>query len=205
MTTIYLINNGLTMNNLIFDNTETLESKREKRILSIEGEEESKALAQSKILQTVNEIYTSNYVMSIATAKYLACELGLDINIKKELGERIIGNLGDKKIRMVNEMQENDFNYKLNGGESLNDVKRRMLKVINTILEKEEDKTIALFTHNVAITSLLTEYCEKGFNLDNRLILNYHDDSIIDGAWDGIKVIELIFDKQKLIDIKRRK
>ena len=33
MTTIYLINNGLTINNLIFDNTESLESKREKRIL----------------------------------------------------------------------------------------------------------------------------------------------------------------------------
>ncbi len=205
MTTIYLINNGLTMNNLIFDNTESLESKREKRILSIEGEEESRKLAQNKDLQKVNEIYTSNYVMSIATAKYLAKELELDINIKKDLGERIIGNLGDKKIRMVNEMQENDFDYKLNGGESLNEVKRRMLKFIRTLLEKEEDKTIALFTHNVAITSLLTEYCEKGFNLDNRLILNYHDDAIIDGAWDGIRVIELIFDKKNLISIKRKK
>ncbi len=205
MTTIYLINNGLTMNNLIFDNTESLESKREKRILSIEGEEESKKLAQSKTLQSVNEIYTSNYVMSIATAKYLAKELELDINIKRELGERIIGNLGDKKIRMVNEMQENDFDYKLNGGESLNEVKRRMLKFIRNLLEKEENKTIALFTHNVAITSLLTEYCEKGFNLDNRLILNYQDDAIIDGAWDGIRVIELIFDKRNLISIKRVK
>ena len=205
MTTIYLINNGLTMNNLIFDNTESLESKREKRILSIEGEEESRKLAQNKDLQKVNEIYTSNYVMSIATAKYLAKELELDINIKKDLGERIIGNLGDKKIRMVNEMQENDFDYKLNGGESLNEVKRRMLKFIRALLEKEEDKTIALFTHNVAITSLLTEYCEKGFNLDNRLILNYHDDAIIDGAWDGIRVIELIFDKKNLISIKRKK
>ena len=102
-------------------------------------------------------------------------------------------------------MQENDFNYKLNGGESLNEVKRRMLKFLHTLLNQEENKTIALFTHNVAITSLLTEYCEKGFNLDNRLILNYHDDAIIDGAWDGIRVIELVFDKQKLISIKRKK
>ncbi len=205
MTTIYLINNGLTMNNLNFDNNETLESKREKRILSIEGEEESRKLINTEYLQYINKIYTSNYVMAIGTAKYLANFLDLQINIKKELGERVIGTLGDKKIRFVNESQENDFDYKLNGGESLNDVKKRMLKFINNILINEENRTIALFTHNVAITSLLTEYCEKGFNLDNRLILNYNEDSIIDGAWDGIRIIELTFDKKRLINIKRKK
>ena len=205
MTTIYLINNGLTMNNLNFDNNETLESKREKRILSIEGEEESRKLINTEYLQYINKIYTSNYVMAIGTAKYLANFLDLQINIKKELGERVIGALGDKKIRFVNESQENDFDYKLNGGESLNDVKKRMLKFINNILINEENRTIALFTHNVAITSLLTEYCEKGFNLDNRLILNYNEDSIIDGAWDGIRIIELTFDKKRLINIKRKK
>ncbi len=205
MTTIYLINNALTMNNLAFPETESLISKREKRILSIEGEEESKNIAKLEYLQKVNSIYTSNYVMSMGTAKYLAQKLELEINIKSELGERVLGNLGDKKIRVVQEMQENDFNYKLNGGESLNEVKRRMLKFIKNLLLEEEDKSIALFTHNVAITSLLSEYCNKGFNLDNRLILNYEEEAIVDGAWDGIRIIELVFDKDKLVSIKRRK
>ena len=205
MTTIYLINNALTMNNLAFPETESLISKREKRILSIEGEEESKNIAKLEYLQKVNSIYTSNYVMSMGTAKYLAQKLELDINIKSELGERVLGNLGDKKIRVVQELQENDFNYKLNGGESLNEVKRRMLKFIKNLLLEEEDKSIALFTHNVAITSLLSEYCNKGFNLDNRLILNYEEEAIVDGAWDGIRIIELVFDKDKLVSIKRKK
>ncbi len=205
MTTIYLINNGLTMNNLVFPETESLERKREKRLLSIEGEEESKNLVKLKYLQKVNAIYTSNYVMSIGSSKYLASSLGLDINIRSLLGERVLGYLGDKKIRMVNEMQENDFDYKLNGGESLNDVKKRMTKVINNILETEEDKNIAIFTHNVAITSFLSEYCEKGFNLDNRLILNYEDEAIVDGAWDGIRIIEMVFQKKELESISRKK
>ena len=205
MTTIYLINNSLTMNNIMFPAKESLEQKREKRILSIEGEEESKRLANLDYLQNVQAIYSSSYVMSIATAKYLAKHLELDIHIKSEIGERVIGNLGDKKIRMISELQENDFNYKLSGGESLNEVKSRMVRFIKQILEKHEDKSMALFTHNVAITCLLSEWCKKGFNLDNRLILNYKEEAIIDGAWDGINVIELVFDGKELVSIKRKK
>ena len=205
MTTIYLINNSLTMNNLSFPDKESLEQKREKRILSIEGEEESRRLANNKDLQNVQEIYSSSYVMSIATAKYLARKLEEEIQIVSEIGERVLGNLGDKRIRMVNELQENDFDYKLQGGESLNEVKRRMVRFLSSLLEKHCDKTIALFTHNVAITCLLSNWCTKGFNLDNRLILNYQDEAIIDGAWDGINIIELIFDGKELVSIKRKK
>jgi len=205
LTTIYLINNGLTMNNLMFDSREPLKNKREKRILSIEGEHESELLCNLPYLEKINLIYSSNYVMSIGTAKYLAKKQGIEINITKEIGERVLGELGTKKIRMVSEMQENDFNYKLSGGESLNNVKTRMLNFLNKVLKEDEDKNIAIFTHNVAITSLLSEYCEKGFNLDNRLILNYHNRAIIDGAWDGITIIELTFDSEELVDIIRKK
>ncbi len=203
MTTVYLVNNGYTLNNLNFSSNESLSSRREKRILSIEGEEASKSLASSNIFNDVNRIYASNYVMALETAKYLASNLELDINIKDELGEREIGFLGDKKIRMVQEMQENDFNYKLNGGESLNDVKRRALKFLKEVLVTDKDLKIVMFTHNVLITSLLSTYCEIGFNLDNRLILNYHDEAIIDGSWEGIKVFALTFDNEELLDIKR--
>ena len=192
------------MNNLPFPERESLEMKREKRILSILGEEESRKLANNEDFKKVQYIYTSSYVMSIGTAKYLAQKLELDIFIRTELGERIIGSLGDKKIRMITELQENDFDYKLPGGESLNDVKKRMVRFVREVLNKHEDKTIALFTHNVAITCLLSEWCTKGFNLDNRLILNYQDEAIIDGAWDGIDVIELIFDGRELVSIKRK-
>ena len=205
MTTIYLINNSLTMNNLSFPGQDSLEEWREKRILSIEGEEASKKLASEKALQTVQFIYTSPFVMSIGTAKYLAQKLELEISIRREIGERILGNLGDKKIRMITEIQENDFDYRLNGGESLNDVKKRMVRFVNRLLEEHADKTIALFTHNVAITCLLSNWCTKGFNLDNRLILNYHEEAIIDGAWDGINMIEMVFDDHELVSIKRKK
>ena len=205
MTTIYLINNSLTINNLNFPNKDSLENKREKRILSIQGEKEAADLALNSAFETVNAIYASPYVMSIGTAKYLAQRLEIDIIISELIGEQVLGNLGDKKIRMVREAQENNFDYKLSGGESLNDVKKRMLKFMDMILNKYEGKTIAVFTHNVAITSFLSNYCDKGFNLDNRLILNYQEEAIVDGTWDGISVIELNYQNKKITNIKRRK
>ncbi len=203
MTTIYLINNSLTMNNLNFDIKESIAKRREKRILSIEGEEESAKLPTYNYLKNVNVIYSSPFVMSLGTAKYLAKSLGLDININYDIGERVLGELGDRKIRMVSEMQENDFDYKLYKGESLNEVKARMLYFIHKVLKDDEDKTVAVFTHNVAITCLLSEYCTKGFNLDNRLILNYENEAIVDGAWDGINIIKLVFDNKELVSITR--
>lgn len=205
MTTIYLINNSYTMNNLAFPDRDSLEQKREKRILSIEGEEASRKLASNKDLQGVQVIFASPFVMSIGTAKYLAQKLELDMQIKVEIGERVLGKLGDKKIRMISEIQENDFDYKLSGGESLNEVKNRMVRFVDKLLMQYPDKTMALFTHNVAITCLLSNWCSKGFNLDNRLILNYQDEAVIDGAWDGINIIELVFDGKELVSIKRKK
>lgn len=205
MTSIYLINNSYTINNLNYDSNESLELKREKRLLSIEGEKESEKLVKLPFLENINVIYSSPYVMSIGTAKYLAYYLGIEIFVNSKIGERILGDIGSRKIRMVREMQENDFDYRLSGGESLNDVKRRMLNFLREILRQDEDKNIAIFTHDVAITCLLSEFCLKGFNLDNRLILNYNDDAIIDGAWDGVNIIEMQFDKKELVSIKRKK
>ena len=204
MTTIYLINNSLTMN-VFFPLNESLREKREKRLLSIEGEKESKMLADIPYLNKVSSIYTSSYVMSIGTAKYLAKKLEVEMQVCEELGERVIGNLGDKKIRMIQELQENDFSYKLSGGESLDEVRERMLRFLRKVLIKNDDKTVAFFTHNVAITCLLSKWCSKGFNLDNRLILNYQDKAIVDGAWDGISIIELVFQGNELVSIERKK
>ena len=70
MTTIYLINNTLTMNNLDYPD-DTLEQRRQKRILSIEGEKESEELVNIDYLKRTNVIYYSPYVMAVGTAKYI--------------------------------------------------------------------------------------------------------------------------------------
>lgn len=190
MTVIYLICNNELSTNLKINYNENLELKREKRTLNIEGVENSKLIANLDCLKNVQMILASNYVSAIESSRYLADKLSLDIEVTKILAERKIGDL-NTNASLFREMQEHNFNYKLNNGESLNECKNRLLKIINKI--KNLDKEIAVFTHHVAIISLLSEYCEKGYNLDNHIILNYNDQPIIDGTKNSFDIFKLEF------------
>ncbi|MBR1413330.1 MAG: histidine phosphatase family protein [Bacilli bacterium] len=200
MTSIYLICNNDLSNNLKINYNDDIENKREKRILSVDGIENSKTIADLKCLENVEMILSSNYVSAMETSRYLANKLNLDIEVTKIFGERKVGTLNEN-MSLFREMQEHNFDYKLENGESLNDCRYRLLKMINKL--KECGKDVAIFTHHVAIISLLSLYCEKGFNLDNRLILNYNDNPIIDGTRTNFDVFKIDYENGQVTNIER--
>lgn len=203
MTTIYLVSNNCVLNNLIYNNDESLELKREKRPLSVEGESEAKKLASLEELESINVIYSSGYASAIATAKFIAEKLELNINVENKLNERKIGLLEDKTLRFFKEHQEHDFNYRLSGGESINTTKTRITNAINDITKKYQDSNILVITHSTAITSYLLNFCEKGYNLDDRLILNYNEKVIVDGTTNGLDIFKLEIEDEKILDIEK--
>lgn len=147
-------------------------------------------------------IYSSSFFSSVNTSKYLSDKLNLDLIIDKRLDDKIVGDLPNRKINLRN-LQENDFDYKLIGGESINDVKTRMTAITKEVLKNHENSSVALFTHNIPIISLLSIWCEKGFNYEDKLILSYEEEVIIDGLKNDYNMIELTFDKENLKEIKR--
>lgn len=62
--------------------------KNEKIILSIEGERKAKKFSEREELKNIDVLYSSNYVRAIATAKYIADNNNIDINVDERLGER---------------------------------------------------------------------------------------------------------------------
>ena len=58
--------------------------------LSIEGEEKAKLFAEKEELKKIDVIFSSNYTRATATAKYIASNNNLRINIDDRLGERKI-------------------------------------------------------------------------------------------------------------------
>ena len=56
---------------------------------------------------------------------------------------------------------------------------------------------------NPSIISLLSVWCEKGFNYEEKLILEYNDKVIIDGFKNNYNIIKLKFDKENLKDISK--
>lgn len=203
MTTIYLISNNCFMtDNLVYKDYLELDDKRKNRPLSVNGEKIALTIAKKKNLQNIEMIYSSSFFSSVNTSKYLSDKLNLDLIIDKRLDDKIVGDLPNRKINLRN-LQENDFDYKLIGGESINDVKTRMTAITKEVLKNHENSSVALFTHNIPIISLLSIWCEKGFNYEDKLILSYEEEVIIDGLKNDYNMIELTFDKENLKEIKR--
>ena len=195
---LYLISNNLVVDNISYLTDVSLEEKRINRPLSILGEKKAQILMN---LEEIESIYASDYASAIDSAKYLAYQYKLPIYIDKHLRDSVIGNMGRHNIKMLRFMQERDFNFKYPAGESLNDTKERMQKIVNKII-KDNEGDIVIFTHKRAILSYLLDYTEHGFNLDDRLILTFNDELILDDTEKDMDIIVLDIENNKINDIR---
>lgn len=195
---ILLVSNNLVIDNIIYNYDTLVEEKRINRPLSIKGEEKMQRLFSNL---NFNSIYSSNYASALCSAKYISKQNNAPIIIDKDLKDAIIGEMGKNNIQMLRYMQERNFDFKYSQGESLNDTKRRMLNCLNKIIQKKTDAIV--FTHKRAMLAYLLLYCEQGFNLDDRLILSYNNEIILDDSENDMDIIQLIITDNKITDIKR--
>lgn len=195
--TLYLVSNNLVVDNILYETDEGLEEKRINRPLSIEGEK-----ASVKLVKKINAsiVYSSSYASSIGTAKYYASYKNIDVNINSFLNDLRIGDLGRRNIKMLRFMQERDFDFKFNRGESLNDVNKRMNIAIDRIIKKNGNKNIVIFTQKSAITGYLLDKLEHGYNLEDRLVLSFNERVIIDDNLSDVDIIKLELEKGKVIN-----
>ena len=84
-----------------------------------------------------------------------------------------------------------DFAHKYN---------RRVYVTVNILFHNEEE-VVAVFTHDIALESLFTIWCDKGYSLENQMILNYKDNVIIDGGYHKTRIFRLDFEGDKLRNI----
>ena len=195
--TLYLVSNNLVVDNILYETDEGLEEKRINRPLSIEGEKASVKLVK-KIDASI--VYSSSYASSIGTAKYYASYKNIGVNINSFLNDLRIGDLGRRNIKMLRFMQERDFDFKFNRGESLNDVNKRMNIAIDRIIKKNGNKNIVIFTQKSAITGYLLDKLEHGYNLEDRLVLSFNERVIIDDNLSDVDIIKVVLEKGKVIN-----
>lgn len=174
----------------------------EKLILSVSGEKNAEAMSKNKELQNIDAVYSSNYVRTISTAKYIAQENNTIINIDDRLNKRLVGNLNNYEWSEYMRMQSKNFDFKMPGGESLNQVKRRMTSAIKNILMFEATNRVAVVSHRMSITSLLLAWCDIGYNYNGDIILSYKDQTIIDGSFEVPRIIKVTFDGMTVINIE---
>ena len=202
MRKVYLIVNNLVLNNIDYLNDETMDEKRVKRPLSVQGEIFAQNISNIPELQNVTSIYSSGFASALGTAKYLSDKLNITINIENKFNERKVWQTNKQNnFKYFKENQEHDFNYKLPNGESFNMTKERVTKAFREMTKINQDEEILIFTHTIAVNSLLSNWCEIAYNLDNNLILNFNDE-VVDSV-SGNLILSLTFDdKLNLKEIK---
>ncbi len=177
--------------------------KNEKIILSVEGEKKAEKLSKIPQLQNIEQLWSSNYVRAISTAKYIAKENNIEINISSKLNERKLGDLETLKEMAKNKKnsytteQLLDRKLKNKDGESCEEVSKRMKEKIQDIVEKESEN-IAIVSHGAAIKFYLSNYCE----IDEKINFIYNNEIIIKENLNSPDVIELTFINNKLNNIK---
>ena len=172
-TVIYLIRHADTINeNGVRNTNETSQMINEKEILSIEGEEASKKLSENEELKNIDVIWCSSYVRAKQTAKYIADENKLQINLDDRLNERKLGNLEeiavfmkDKKTRDPSQEQLLYPKFKTSDGESAEETNKRMTEFLSKCLEEYKEKRVAIISHGGSIKFLLLNWCTVNNNM----------------------------------------
>ena len=203
-TIVYLIRHADTIDEKGIRNTkETSQIINEKEILSIKGEEDSKRLSKNEELKNIDTIWCSSYVRAKQTAKYIAEENNLQINLDDRLNERKLGNLEeiaifmkDKKTRDPSQEQLLYPKFKTSDGESAEDTNKRMTEFLNECLNENKGKKIVIVSHGGSIKFLLLNWCKVNENMK----LEYKDKEL---NVTSPSLLKLTFKDEELMNIEQ--
>ena len=91
-----------------------------------------------------------------------------------------------------------DKNFKVNNGESLNEVDERFKSFIRDLLDKEDNK-IAIVMHGIILLSYLKTICEH-FEFDGKNFnIKYNNNIVLDGKPKNPSIYKIEFDDDKNI------
>ncbi len=184
---LYLVSNNTLSNHVTYGKDVSIERKMELRPLSTDGVKSAVKLE----IKYISNIYSSTQFSCIESAKYLAEKNDLDVRFLEDLYDCKVGDLKNQSIKTLSFFQEQDFDYKMDGGESLNECGNRVNDLLSRIIDSNENA--AVFLPRRALMCFLLKYTNHGFNLDDRLVLLDNEEVILESNESGMDVIKMIF------------
>ncbi|WP_270641951.1 histidine phosphatase family protein [Paraclostridium sordellii] len=133
------------------------------RPLTDKGIIDSKNICEFLKEKSINKIYSSPYKRAIDTLKELAQNLNIKIEVVDDFRERKISNIWIEDFNKFSKSQWENFEYKLNDGESLNEVQSRNIKALHKILNENSNQNIVIGTHGTALSTIINYY-DKTFD-----------------------------------------
>lgn len=202
MTTVYLVRHSIPFkfHRGIEEVDESLLFSNIKNPLSVGGEELAKKVSFNHEFSNIDEVWSSDYVRAMSTAKYFAYNNNLKVNVSNKLGERKHGiNFWDELPSNFEIKQFEDENYKVGNVESRKEVSDRIVKKLYEIIDNNKNKRILIVGHSTAFAYLLSNWCDIKY--DGPYI--FKGKEFFDGKWDYCQSFKLVFDdNNELVSIK---
>jgi broad specificity phosphatase PhoE len=169
--------------------------------LSEEGKIKAQEFFKKQEFQTIEKVYTSDYIRAQETGKIFKNKIIID----KRLGERIPG-IPDTSLTPSEyfNKQIKDKNFKFKNGESRKQIENRMYEAIKDIIKNNENEKILVISHGAAITFLLMKFCNiEMTNIENKIRkITFKNRKIFEKNFDYLETFKLTFEKDKLINIE---
>lgn len=146
--------------------------------LNAQGQREADALARRLNDIPISAIYSSPLERAMETAAAVASCQKLEIHIREELGEVRAGEWTGKSIGDLSktddwkQMLSHPVGFHLPGGESIDEVQRRMVAAIDAIVAAHPKEIVAVFSHSDPLKAAIAHYLKMDLNEFNRLTIN---------------------------------
>lgn len=162
------------------------------RELTPQGLEDRKLVTEFLWDKGIEAALSSPYKRAFDTIKEFTDARGLEIQIIDDFRERKVDNQWIKDMKRFCKRQWRDFDYKLPGGESLNEAQRRNIRALKQVLEIHHGKNVIIGSHGTALST----------------IINYFDNTFGYNEFEEIRnlmpwIVRFIFDGDKCVEINK--
>lgn len=140
--------------------------------------------------KNIDKIFSSPYKRAIDTLIPFSNYIKKDIEIVENFKERKIDDCCIEDFKSFSMKQWEDFNFKLNNGESLKEVQDRNISALKHILKLYNNKNIVIGTHGTSLSTIINFYNPS---------YGYEDFNKIKNIMPLI--VKFTFDDEKLISI----
>lgn len=136
------------------------------RPLTEKGKQSCSKVNEYLMDKKITQVYSSPYKRAIDTVRDFAILNGLTIEEVYDLRERAVDEGWIENFSEFAHRQWEDFDYKLEGGESLREVEARFIPALEAILREKPEENIVIGSHGTAISSVI-HYYDKTYGVEH--------------------------------------
>lgn len=135
------------------------------RPLSGKGFADTKKVTAALLDKDISTVYSSTFKRAVDTIKDFADHMGFEIITDQNFCERRVGEWVED-FKSYSKKQWEDFNYKLENGESLKEAQARNVSALLEVVRNNSGKNVVIGTHGTALSTIINHF-KPSFKYDD--------------------------------------